>query len=41
MSKKCPLKDEWRKWDKDKQSDRLFMICPACKKSGSHVGEKG
>jgi len=38
--KKCPLKDDWKNWGKEKQSDRLFMICPNCKKYGSHVGEK-
>jgi hypothetical protein len=40
MKKKCVLRDEWRNWDAEKRSDRLFMICPACGKSGSHVGEK-
>ena len=39
-SKKCPLRNDWKKWDKDKQSDRLFMICPACGKNGSHVNER-
>ena len=39
-SKLCRLRNEWKNWDKDKQNDRLFMICPGCGKSGSHVGEK-
>lgn len=33
----CPLKNDWLAWSTDKRSDRLFMICPACKVRGSHV----
>lgn len=38
--KKCPLRNDWKNWSEDKRKDRLFMICPSCKKYGSHVGEK-
>ncbi len=37
--KNCPLRDEWRTWSEEKQSDALFMVCPACGTNGSHVGE--
>lgn len=33
----CPLQNDWKNWSEDKKRDRLFMICPACKVSGSHV----
>lgn len=36
---RCPLEDDWRKWDEAKRADRLFMSCPACGKYGSHVGQ--
>lgn len=35
--KNCPLQNEWKDWSKEKRSDRIFMICPACGISGSHV----
>ena len=35
--KRCILADEWTTWNADKRTDRLFMVCPACGKSGSHI----
>lgn len=35
MSRKCPLRNDWRDWPRDKQLDRLFMICPSCGQNGS------
>ena len=35
--KKCPLANDYKEWSKEKCEDRLFMVCPHCKRYGSHV----
>jgi hypothetical protein len=35
--RRCPLRNDWKAWDRAKRADRLFMVCPACKVYGSHV----